>query len=60
MTFPDFLSTLWRRRLTIVVCVVVAVAAALAYSKLRTPIYKSSALVQINSAPARPASRPRR
>ena len=49
MTFPEFLSTLWRKRLTIVVSVVVAVAAALAYSKLQTPMYKSTALVQINS-----------
>ncbi len=50
LTFPEFLSTLWRRRLTIVVSVVVAVAAALAYSKLQTPMYKSTALIQINSA----------
>ena len=49
MTFPEFLSTLWRKRLTIVVSVVVAVAAALAYSKLQTPMYKSTALIQINS-----------
>ena len=31
------------------VCVVVAVAAALAYSKVQTPMYKSTALIQINS-----------
>jgi Mrp family chromosome partitioning ATPase len=37
---------LWRRRLTIVVSVVVAVAAALAYSKVQTPKYQSTALVQ--------------
>jgi polysaccharide biosynthesis transport protein len=49
LTFPEFLSTLWRRRLTIVVSVIVAVAAALAYSKLQTPMYKSTALIQINS-----------
>jgi Mrp family chromosome partitioning ATPase/LPS O-antigen subunit length determinant protein (WzzB/FepE family) len=49
LTFPEFLSTLWRRRLTIVVSVVVTVVAALAYSKLQTPMYKSTALIQINS-----------
>ena len=49
LTFPEFLSTLWRKRLIIVVSVVVAVAAALAYSKLHTPMYQSTALVQINS-----------
>lgn len=50
MTFSELLSTLWRRRLTILVSVVVAVVAALAYSKIQTPLYKSTALVQINSA----------
>jgi Mrp family chromosome partitioning ATPase len=40
---------MWRRKLTIAVSVVVAVVAALAYSKLQTPMYKSSALVQINT-----------
>jgi succinoglycan biosynthesis transport protein ExoP len=43
------LQTLWNRKWTILVCVVVAVAATLAYSKLATPTYESSALVQINS-----------
>ena len=44
------LKTLWNRKLTIIVCVVVCVvAAALAYSKLATPTYQSSALVQINA-----------
>jgi succinoglycan biosynthesis transport protein ExoP len=50
LTFPDFLSTLWRRRLIIVVSIIVAVVAALAYSKLQTPTYQSSALVQIATA----------
>jgi len=40
---------LWRKRLIIVVSVVVAVAAAFAYSKLHTPMYQSTALVQVNS-----------
>jgi Mrp family chromosome partitioning ATPase/capsular polysaccharide biosynthesis protein len=43
------LQTLWNRKWTILVCVVVAVVAALAYSKFATPTYQSSALVQINS-----------
>jgi polysaccharide biosynthesis transport protein len=55
LTFPEFLSTLWRKRLTIVVSVVVAVAAALAYSKLQTPMYTSTALIQINSTSSQTA-----
>ncbi len=43
------LHTLWKRKLTIVVSVIVAVAAALAYAKLATPSYQSSALVQVSS-----------
>jgi polysaccharide biosynthesis transport protein len=49
VTFQQMLQTLWNRKLTILVCVVVAVGAALAYSKVATPTYESSALVQINS-----------
>ncbi len=40
---------MWRKRLIIVVSVVVALAAAFAYSKLHTPVYQSTALIQINS-----------
>ena len=47
LTFRQFLSKLWRRRLTIVVCTVVAVAAALGYSKLQKVTYQSSAVVQL-------------
>ena len=36
VTFADFLATLWRRRLTIAISAVVAVVAALGYTKLRT------------------------
>ncbi len=43
------LTTLWNRKVTIAVCVVVSVAAALAYSKLATPNYQSSTLIQINT-----------
>ena len=43
------LTTLWNRKLTIIVSMVVAVAATLGYAKLSTPTYQSSALVQINS-----------
>jgi succinoglycan biosynthesis transport protein ExoP len=46
LTFQEFLSSLWRRKLTILVSVIVAVVAALAYSKLQTPTYQSSALIQ--------------
>ena len=52
MTLQEFFSTLWRRRLTIVVSVVVAVAAAFAYSKVETPKYQSTALVQQTSSTA--------
>jgi Mrp family chromosome partitioning ATPase/capsular polysaccharide biosynthesis protein len=46
------LRTLWNRKLTIVVSVVVAVAAVLAYSKVASPTYQSTALVQINTPSA--------
>jgi Mrp family chromosome partitioning ATPase/capsular polysaccharide biosynthesis protein len=46
VTVQQMLHTLWKRKLTILVCVVVAVAAALAYAKVATPSYQSSALVQ--------------
>ncbi len=46
MTVHEFLSTMWRRRLTIAVSIVVAVVAALAYSKIQTPKYESTATIQ--------------
>lgn len=46
MTLQEFVSTLWRRRLTIVVSVVVAMAAAFVYSTVAHPKYQSTALVQ--------------
>jgi succinoglycan biosynthesis transport protein ExoP len=49
LTFSEFLSALWRRRLTIAVSVIVAVVAALAYSKLQTPMYESTSLIQIST-----------
>ncbi len=48
MTFRQFLSVLWRRRLTILVSIVVAVVAAFAYSKVQTPKYQSTAMIQEN------------
>jgi Mrp family chromosome partitioning ATPase/capsular polysaccharide biosynthesis protein len=42
---------LWRRKLTILVSVVVAVVAALVYSKVQTPQYQSTALI-VESTPA--------
>ena len=49
VTFQQMLKTLWNRKLTIIVSVVVCVAVALGYAKLSTPTYQSSALVQINA-----------
>jgi Mrp family chromosome partitioning ATPase len=49
------LKTLWTRKLTIIVSVVVCVAVALGYTKLTTPTYQSSALIQI-TAPSQAAS----
>ena len=43
------LNTLWHRKLTIIVSVIVCIGAALGYAKLATPSYQSSALIQINS-----------
>ena len=43
------LKTLWHRKLTIIVSVVVCVAVALSYAALAKPTYQSSALVQINA-----------
>ena len=55
VTFQQMLKTLWTRKLTIVVSVVVCVAAAIAYSKVVTPSYQSSALIQV-STPSQSAS----
>jgi Mrp family chromosome partitioning ATPase/capsular polysaccharide biosynthesis protein len=49
LTFSDFLSILWRRKLIVVVSIVVAVAAAFGYSKVHTPKYQSTATIQISS-----------
>ena len=49
VTFPQMLHALWKRKLTVAVSVVVAVAACLAYAGLATPTYQSSALIQINT-----------
>jgi Mrp family chromosome partitioning ATPase len=46
------LKTLWNRKLTIVVSVVVAVAAVLAYSKVAKPTYQSTSLIQVNAPSA--------
>jgi len=49
VTIQQMAKTLWHRKLTIIVSVVVCVAVALGYSKLSTPTYQSSALVQITA-----------
>jgi len=58
LTLPEFLSTIWRRRLTVAVSLLVAVVAALAYSKLQTPMYESSALIQINTVSSQTGQSP--
>ena len=50
MTFRELLSTLWRRKLIIIVSIVVCVAAAFAYSKLRSPTYQSTVLIEMASS----------
>ena len=49
MTIRQILATFRRRWLTIVVAVVVAVGAAVAYSTLKAPAYQSSAVVQFTA-----------
>jgi polysaccharide biosynthesis transport protein len=49
------LKTLWHRKLTIIVSVVVCVAVALGYARLSSPSYQSSSLIQIN-APSQTAT----
>ena len=58
LTFREFLSILWRRRLTIAVCIVVAVVAAVAYSKIQTPKYQSTATIQENAISATASGTP--
>jgi Mrp family chromosome partitioning ATPase/capsular polysaccharide biosynthesis protein len=50
VTFRQFIASLWHRKLTIAISVVVCVAAALAYSKTQTPTYQSTALVEMATA----------
>ena len=50
--FVEYLETLRRRKWTILVVTVLAVGAALAFSKSQTPIYDASAKVLIQSSPA--------
>jgi len=49
--FVEYLHTLRRRKWTILVVTVLAVAAALGFSKSQTPIYDASAKVLIQDAP---------
>jgi capsular exopolysaccharide synthesis family protein len=57
MTFRELSAVLWRRKLTVLLGVVVAVAAAGAYLTLRTPSYQATATVQLQ-APASGSSSP--
>jgi uncharacterized protein involved in exopolysaccharide biosynthesis len=49
VTFQQMLKILWTRKLTIIVSMVVCVIAALAYSKVTTPTFQSSAQVQVST-----------
>ena len=49
LTFNEFLSILWRRKLTIAICTAVAVVAAFGYLHVKTPTYQSSSLIQLNT-----------
>ncbi len=49
MSLQEILSTFWRKKILILLCVVVATGAALAYSFVQTPSYESSALISINT-----------
>ncbi len=47
MTFSQLLASLWRRRLTILVCIVVGAIAAVGYDRLQTKSYEATAQVAI-------------
>lgn len=49
LTFHEFLSILWRRKLTIAICTAVAIVAAFGYLHVKTPTYQSSSLIQLNT-----------
>ncbi len=49
LTFNEFLSILWRRKLTIALCTAVAIVAAFGYLHVKTPTYQSSSLLQLNT-----------
>jgi tyrosine-protein kinase len=50
--FVEYLETLRRRKWTILVVTILAVGAALGFSKSRTPVYDASAKILIQSTPA--------
>jgi tyrosine-protein kinase Etk/Wzc len=47
MPFRDILAAIWRRKLVVAVCVVVAVAGAAVYLKEHKPTYTSAATVEV-------------
>jgi Mrp family chromosome partitioning ATPase/capsular polysaccharide biosynthesis protein len=49
LTFHEFLSILWRRKLTIAICTAVAIVAAFGYLHVKTATYQSSSLIQLNT-----------
>ncbi len=47
MTFSQLLASLWRRRITILACIVVGAVAAVGYDQFQTKTYQASAQVAI-------------
>jgi non-specific protein-tyrosine kinase len=53
--FVGYLRTLWRRKWTIIIVTVLAVGAAIGFSKSQTPTYQASAKVLLQSSSTLPA-----
>lgn len=49
MSLQEIISTFWRKKWLILICVVAASVAALGYSAIQTPSYQSSSLIAINA-----------
>jgi uncharacterized protein involved in exopolysaccharide biosynthesis len=54
LTLGDYLAVLWRRKLIIIALVALCVALAVAYTVSQTPLYRSSASVQLRAITSRP------
>jgi non-specific protein-tyrosine kinase len=53
--FVEYLRVLWRRKWTVIIVTVLAVGAAIGFSKSQTPTYQASAKVLIQSSVTQPA-----